>query len=317
VNIYTLAATVGPEGILRVNGTDYAGILEFIGGTSVTLTPSPGLGYQLDEMTVGGAVISSVYTINADTTVVVTFKEKGVDPNVIWEWMYLSPEDGPQGGAFTNVSTGNYLVGTGLHPQAEMMPINAMGGAGNVTHVSGKGIQLNGSTATTAATLVIGNVGTNPRTATTSSTAPDGVFNFTENTAGHKITIPLAEPPTAATGNRSITIGVCHSNTAGTDGPLASGYSPSNAGRLFYYQNPWQAPGTGTEPSSGLIPGNNGAWNAATNTITLKYLDPSETAFPTSRGFLEKAWLGINVMGVSGTTLGASFIINSITIAKL
>jgi len=315
VDIYTLTASVGANGGLKAGSTDMANgdVLEFLGGTSVTLTAAPDGGYELDSMTVGGSPVSSPYVINANTVINVTFKEKtGVDTNLIFEWEYKSPADAPQG-TFTNTGTNAYLVGTGIHSQAANMPITAMNNT--VTHVSGKGIQIDGNAST--AILLIGINGSDARTATTSSTAPDGVFNFTENNAGYKVTIKLAEAPTAAGSGRSLSVNLCHNNTTGNNGPFGGAYSPANAGRLYYDQTPWNSAST-SKPDTGLtVSGNNGAWDTATNTITLRNIVPSITNFPTNRSFLEKGWIAITQLGTNSGNAGATFIINYIKIEKL
>jgi hypothetical protein len=252
VNIYTLTATVGENGGLKAGSTDVSNgaVLEFLGGTSVMLTATGDTGYELKTMMVNSATQDSPHTfaINADTTVAVEFDEKtGVDPNLIFEWS-AELHGVPVG--TTNFAASVNLTGSssGL---ITTMPVVTKNGVISWDGTR-KGIALN-ATGTGNANDAIFCIGTSDTTSSTTTSAPDGVFNFNtrgEDGAGVKISMEIAF--LTATASRQINFYLSH-NLIGNTSPLGA----SGGGRIVY----WADPSTNFAYSA-----NNGGWTAGTLT---------------------------------------------------
>ena len=287
VNIYTLTATVGPNGTLSVNGTPYDSVREFLDGASVTLTANAIGGYELDSLTVNDVPNSPhTFTISGDTTVNVTFKEVvGVDPNLIFEWTTANGEPAVSGvpsmtwstgaNAAATVSTAK-LTGSGKYTE---VPISLASGGNNTTSIAyNNGISF-AADSTNARILVIG-AGIGKSVTTAGPTHQAGGFNFLNGFPAGKtkiqVTITLGSF-TGGSGNFSVTLN--NNTTNGASCPL----TPTQGGgaRIIYHAAP-----NGTS----FTHAQNGNWNGST-TYTSRAFSPDD--FTGGSATLETAFIGI------------------------
>jgi hypothetical protein len=258
VSVYTLSATVGENGILRVNGVALAnnGKRDFVGGTLITLAGvGDGSGYETDELKADGSDYTAPFNITKDTAVAVTFKERtGVDPLLIFEWnaeQHGLPSDFTDTFTATPLDSDFYgdLVGSSnaVLGSISVLKIN------NPTHNrtvywdnTRKGIVIDAITGTGSnwdAVLCIGTDGTVTTTPYT-ATAPKGVFSFRtasldisgeSKNYGVKISMDIDFLTVGAA--RQINVYLSH-NAIGNASILSANTSAPVAGRPIFWSNP-------------------------------------------------------------------------------
>jgi hypothetical protein len=277
VDIYTLTADVGENGTLSVNGGKYEGPLEFLGGTSVTLTATGDTGFELDTMTVNSATQDSPHTfaIDADTTVAVEFDEKtGVDPNLIFEWKKNTDT------VSSNLSAnfGNAFPVTGY---SEITIKNA---GTSAIAPDGGGFRIGGENNSGVRTLSIGQTNNALSLATDSATEGNGVFDFSTK----KVQISITYENAVQYGTRQILrVSVNNNNTAAASSALL----PNGANQIVAYAS-LATLNTAAGESA----------DATSGTVTLTF--PTSTAITQGADTLKKAYVAITAQhdGVAGGT---------------
>jgi hypothetical protein len=267
------------------------------GGDIITITPTTGSECTITGV-IGGTANLVVSAQNSDNstavlkTIAVTVTE--VSSNIIWEWIY--ERDGGPDGTFTTSGTDAILTGVGRYTT---VPVKLKQGAiTDDNTLEGVVIDASGGSGTTGILII----GSNDGTDSTASTCAEGIFDFlTDNTNGIKVTLgcEILVDGTAS-GGRSVVVYVNNSTSGGSTYPL----STSNAGRIVYFQHPLA--------SNTLSSATNGYWNMTDETLTSKTFKAAD--FTSNADTLENAFLGIVVLGNSGSNNGAKLLITAIRI---
>lgn len=208
VSIYTLTASIGANGTLKVNDDPISngGKLDFVNNTVLTFTANGDVGYVVDTLSP-----ASPFTINTDTTVSVTFKT-GANPNMIWAWQNATQQ-------WTSLATG----GTNIFYADNYPDIGCRAYGAAIGNDNNNGMRIGGAAYSGGQRLAIGYTVTDATTSTVAAIA--GQFDFTK-----KVKVTINYENVVQFGSRVVLRVSVNNNTNG-----AANANLSNASQIANY----------------------------------------------------------------------------------